>query len=133
VPVPAGTGEAVPVVSIPGGVPATVEEVRSFIEDIDTNVVFLNLISFENHGLARLEIVARLQGVPGEDKVQLTDEVRVAEAHFVLPLTTYLERHVLEFQVTKQFTAGDPAATAWRTWDLATKGSVVSLNWPDIK
>lgn len=128
--VPAGTSEVVPVVSLPRGDPVVIEESRSFIDHVQTNVVFVNLVSLAARGLARLEVVARLRDSPGEQVVQLTDEVAAVEVRFVLPLTTFLAGRVLEYRVSTVSTVStEVAGEDWTTWDIASKGNIVSLTW----
>jgi len=117
---------------VPGGA-ATLEEIRSFVEDIHTNVVFVNLVNYGNHGLEKLEIHARLRGVEGEQTVPLNEAEPVGGVEFVLPLTTYLASRVLEFQVTKVATGGASTATRWLEWPLDSRGNVVSLTWELIQ
>ncbi len=115
--------------------PTTIREVRSFVEDIHRNFVFMNLISFANHQLTRLEIQARIKDVVSIYTAQLTEDMRIAEIEVTLPLTTYLESHVLQFQVTKFFsTESQPTATTpWLDLNFDTSGNVVSLTWPMIQ
>jgi len=103
----------------------TFEEVRAMIEDIECNVVFIDVVNYENHGLTRLDIDARLQGVPGVYRVPM--DSRRGSVNFLLPLTTYLAARIVEFQVTKVF-AGKPAELlAWRAWDMQAHSNIVTL------
>lgn len=104
----------------------TIEEVRSFVEEIYSNIVFINLLNFANYGLLRLDIEARVRDVAGTHRAQLDETLRVADIPIVLPLTTYLEQRVLEFRVTKLFQDREPETTSWLTWDLDVR-VVVSL------
>jgi hypothetical protein len=109
-----------PVYRYPPGDPVAIEEVRSFVEDIYSNLIFINLLNFANYNLVRLDVEARLQGVEGRYTAQLTEAMPVADIPIVLPLTTYLERHVLEFRVTKVFSHREAQITDWMQWDLDT-------------
>lgn len=117
----------------PAADPATIREVRSFVEEIDRNFVFLNLIEFSNHQLERLEVRARIEAVEGTYTVQITEGMRVAEIEVTLPLTTYLESHILQYQVTKIFRSQQPTTTPWMTLNFDTAGNVVSLIWSLIE
>src|SRR5262249_1569402 len=58
---------------VPGD-PTTLTEVRAFVEDVNINVLFLNLVNFGNHGLKALSIQARLQGVEGTHPVSVSED-----------------------------------------------------------
>lgn len=124
---------AYPVYTVAPGSAATLAEIRSFIEDIHTNVVFVNLVNYGNHALKKLELRARLKAVEGTQSLQLSESEPVASVEFVLPLTTYLASRVLEFQVTKVNTSDQAATTPWLEWPLDSRGNVVSLTWELIQ
>jgi hypothetical protein len=132
---PGGVSEAYPVYTIPIGVPAVLEEIRSFVEDIHTNVIFIDLVNYPNHALTKLEIRAQIKGVAGTSNVAMHGEPPRGSLEFLLPLTTYLANHVLQFQVKKTFTATakPPETTRWLEWDLESNGNVVSLTWELIQ
>ncbi len=109
--------------------PAELEEIRSFVEDIHTNVVFINLMNFSNHGLTAVDLEARLKGVPGTRPVPMSGDPPRGVLDFLLPITTYLAQHILQFRVLKTFSSAAPQTTPWLDWDLETKGNVVSLTW----
>jgi hypothetical protein len=126
--------EAYPVYALQPGGPADLTEISSFVENIHTNVVFVNLISYANHNLKRLDLRARLKEAPGsETDVSISEDQPVGEAAFVLPLTTYLGARTLQFQVTKTDNSKAVTSTAWLEWDLTTRGNVVSLIWSLIQ
>lgn len=127
--VPAGTTAAVPTVHLPRTGPVTIEESRSFLDQVETNVVLVNLVDLASRGLARLEVTARLRDVQGERSVQLTDEVATAEARFVLPLTRYLAARVLRYRITAVGTDGSATTGDEQEWDLAAGGNVISITW----
>ncbi|UBV44110.1 hypothetical protein LAJ19_14980 (plasmid) [Deinococcus taeanensis] len=108
--------------------PANLTEIRSFIEDIHTNVVFLNLANMAQHGLDHLTLTARIQGLPEEYSAQLA-EGGTANVNLVLPLTSYLLHPTLEFQVTKVAPDGNSTRTPWLAWPLSSLGHVVPLSW----
>lgn len=113
-------GELQPVYSYPPGDPLAIDEVRSFVEDIYSNLIFINLLNFANHNLIRLDVEACVQGVEGCHTTQLTEEMPVADIRIVLPLTRYLERHKLEFRVAKIFSDREAEMSDWMQWDLDT-------------
>lgn len=126
---PPGTHPGWAVFSVPPGDAATLDEIRSFVEDIQTNVLFINIINYVNHGLRRLDLRARLKEVAGSEKaVTMNDEQTMGEAVFMLPLTVYQGPRTLQFQVTKTDSAGAVAATGWLEADLRT-GNAVTLTW----
>ncbi|HJR58145.1 MAG TPA: hypothetical protein VJ813_02050, partial [Vicinamibacterales bacterium] len=127
--VPAGASEWFAVSSQPAVGPVVLEEIRSFIEDIHTNVTFLDLTNHPSHGLQDLQVEARLRNVPGANALRLAGDPPSATAEFILPLTTYLASRILQFRVTKTFTAAAPQTTPWLDWDLDRNGNVVSLTW----
>lgn len=101
------------------------EEVRAMIEEIQCNVVFLDVVNYENHGLTRLDIDARLQGVPGLFRVGM--DSRRGSVNFLLPLTTYLAARIVEFQITKVFAAKPAEVTAWKAWDMEANSNIVTI------
>jgi hypothetical protein len=113
-------------------VPATLtlQQLNVFVEDVRANVLFVNLVAFANHDLAALEVAARLQGTDHQYTMTLA-EGQTGAVDMTLPLTTYLEDQLLEFQVTKHLTGGDAVAMPWRSWDLEGQGAVVSIT-PDM-
>jgi hypothetical protein len=131
---PTAAAEAYPVYILQPGGPADLTEISSFVEDIHTNVVFVNLINYANHNLKQLDLQVRLQGVAGSQKaVPISEAQPISEAPFILPLTTYLGSRILEFQVTKTDTSNHSTTTAWLTWDLCSRGNVISLEWSFIQ
>jgi len=108
----------------------TLKELNVFVEDVRANVLFVNLVAFANHGLAALEIHARLHGTDHDYAMTLADG-QTGTVDMTLPLTTYLDDQLLEFQVTKHLTGGDIVPMPWRSWDLKGQGAVVSIT-PDM-
>jgi hypothetical protein len=125
-PVPAGSDEAVATYDLVSG-PADLAEIRTFIEDVFTNVVFVHAIDLAASGLRGLIIEARIVGVAGSEEVALDATTTSAEAGFVLPLTTYLAEPTLQYRVTPQPTEGNGTAGAWNDWRLNTQGNVVQV------
>jgi hypothetical protein len=114
-----------------GGVTATIEEIRSMIEDVQSNVVFVDLVNYDNYGLERLEVEARLKGVPGISRVRM--ENRRGTVDFLLPLTTYLEARIVEYRVNKVFRSKPSEITAWLEWNMETNNNIVSITWDSIR
>jgi hypothetical protein len=127
--------ETYPVYSIQSGGPAAeLREVTGFIEDIRTNVVFVNLINYANHSLLRLDLRMKIKEAPGtETEIPISEEDPVGEASFNLPLTTYLRSRTVEYQITKTHKSGSVASTVWLEWDLASRGNVIGLTWDLIQ
>jgi hypothetical protein len=122
--------EAYPLYEVQPGAAEELSEVSSFVEDIHTNVVFVNLINYANHDLQRLDVKARLKEATGsETTVEVSEDDPVGEADFTVPLTTYLGPRTLQFQATKIDTGGHAMDTSWLEWDLGARGNVVSLTW----
>jgi hypothetical protein len=112
--------------------PLSLTERDVFVEDVVTNVLFVNLVNYANHNLQRLQGQVRLKGAQHQEEVNLTENGTVSIT-MTLPLTTYLEQQVVEYQMTKTFNNGDPEATTpWREWNLATQGVTISLTWESI-
>ncbi|MDX2030719.1 MAG: hypothetical protein SF339_08620 [Blastocatellia bacterium] len=114
-----------------GGNSATLEEIRSMIEDIRSNVVFVDLVNYDNYGLERLEVEARLKGVPGTSPVRM--ENRRGTVDFLLPLTTYLAARSVEYRVNKVFRTRPPEMTAWLEWNMDANSNIVSIVWEAIR
>jgi hypothetical protein len=128
-PLPAGGTPGWAVYAIPPGDAATLEEIRSFVEDVQTNVLFINIINYANHGLQRLDLRARLKEVDGSERpVTMNAEQTMGEAQFMLPLTVYQGPRTLQFQVTKTALDGTTSVTGWLEADLRA-GNAVTLSW----
>jgi hypothetical protein len=130
--VPAAARAAWPVCTLPAAGPAALDELRTFVEDIDTNVVFLDLVDHAAHGLQRIDIRARMVGVAGEQDVEMSGSPPVGSVAFVLPLTTYLAGRLLQYRITVTAADGIARTSEWTTWDLAASGSIVSLTWDAV-
>ncbi|GAB4231688.1 MAG: hypothetical protein Kow00121_59900 [Elainellaceae cyanobacterium] len=130
---PANVTQAYPIYTIQPGSTSVPEEIRRFAEDIKTNVIFASQINFANHGLQRLDVQARIEGLAGVYSVPLSGDPPAGQVELLLPLTTFLSRKVLQFCITKTFTNGQTATTPWINWDLETQGNFVSLHWQMIQ
>jgi len=115
----------------PAGERVPLSRMNVFIEDVTTNVIFVNLLNYANHELVALRVKARLKGTSPEHLVEL-DEGASASLTLTLPLTTYLDRQVLEYQVGKTFSGREATEeTPWMEQDL-TEANVISLTWDVI-
>ena len=103
----------------------TFEEVRAMIEEIECNVVFLDVVNYENHGLARLDIDARLRDVPGVFRVGM--DSRRGSVNFLLPLTVYLAARIVEFQLTKVAAGKPDEVLPWKAWDMEANSNIVTI------
>jgi hypothetical protein len=129
-PGPAGEAEVVCTVDPQ---PLRLEELNIFVEDVTTNVLFVNLVSYANHDLRELAVAARVRGTEHVYQVSLA-EAETAALTLTLPLTTYLTEQILELRVTKSFTdERQSQTTPWMTWDLASLGTSISLTWELIQ
>jgi hypothetical protein len=107
-------------------------ELDIFSEDVLTHLIFANQISYANHALARLDGKVKLKNVDHVYPVALT-EGQSSSVDITLPLSTYLENQVAQFQITKTPTTGPAVSTEWIDWDLQAKGNIVSLTWDLIQ
>lgn len=119
-----------PAYTVPPAPPAELSEIRSFVEDITMNVVFVDLIDHPTHQVAHLDLRAQLVDASAVQPVALAGAPASGSATFVLPLTGFLSSRVVRFQVTVTHTAGTTADSAWLDWDVATRGALISLTWP---
>ncbi len=117
----------VPVYSYLASDPVAIEETRSFVEDIYGNIAFINLVTFINHDLLQLNVEAKVRGIEGVYNFILTDVERIIEFNYILPLTVYLQTHIVDFRITKIFNNQEPALTEWMEWDFGRRGIAVSI------
>jgi hypothetical protein len=102
-------------------------ETDVFVEDVTTNVVFVNLVTYANHGLSKLAVEARLRGTEPARVVEL-QEGQHAALDLELPLTSYVQSQVLELRLVITPASAEAAATTpWQGWDLEAQGAVVSV------
>jgi hypothetical protein len=132
---PDGGGDLYPVYTVQPGPVDKLQEIRSFVEDVHTNVIFLNLINYAAHSLKQLSITARLKDVDGTYPVAIGDALSgspQAQVDMLLPLSNYIGQRVLQYQVLKTRSDDSVTTTDWIDWNLESKGNVVSLQWTDI-
>jgi hypothetical protein len=114
-----------------GDAPMKLDELDIFIEDLTTNVIFVNQVALGDHGLKGLSAQARLKGTT--HIYQLNDVSGASTTLTItLPLTTYLSVQTLEYQITKIANDGSTSSTTWLDADLS-KGNVLSITWDLIK
>jgi hypothetical protein len=108
-------------------VPMKLEELDIFVEDVSTNVIFINQVALNAHGLKGLSAKARLKNM---DHIYTLDDVSGASTTLpiTLPLTNYLAAQTLQYQITKIATDGSSSNTAWLEADLS-KSNIVSVTW----
>jgi hypothetical protein len=113
--------------------PSKLEEIRSFVEDITTNVIFVDLVNHAEHGLKQLDVQARLAGTDHSYSVPMSGDPASGHIDITLPLTTYLGAPTMQFQVAKTFDPGQVAAGEWIDWNLREMGNIISLVWQLIR
>lgn len=110
--------------------PATLQELNIFVEDVTTNVVFVNQVTLANHNLKALTAQARLKDTT--HIYQLPDVSGPSTSlTLTLPLTSYLAGQLLEYQITKLANDGSTSSTDWNQLDL-NKSNIVSITWDAI-
>jgi hypothetical protein len=102
------------------------EQLNVFVEDVAVNVLFVNQVDYARRGLSAIEVEARLGGAAHAYTITLADSQNGA-IELTLPLPTYLEQQTLEFRLTKRLTSGMSEVSDWKSWNLRTQGSVVSI------
>jgi hypothetical protein len=102
-----------------------IEQLSVYIADVSTRLSVVNLVNYANNGLTRLDLELRTGA--GAVSQQPIDEGGQAEITLTFPLTSYLSARSVDIRVRELFRDGRQAATAWSTWDLASKGNVISL------
>jgi hypothetical protein len=121
-----------PVYALAPGDAATLAEIRSFIEDIRINVIFINLIDLDARGLSALRLEAQIQNIATLYPLELTSEIPTDEISVVLSLTEFLQHQILNIRVGKVVIENDDETVSWVSlprWSLATAGHVISLTW----
>ena len=129
---PIAPTEAYPVYVL-GASAATISELPIFVEDIYTNVIFVNLVSYANHNLQKLDVLVRLKDIDRSYPVTFSEEQRIGTVDLTLPLTTYLTQRIIRFQVIKTLTDGTATTTNWQDLDLKAQGNVVNIIWSLIQ
>lgn len=124
---PAGVTSALPRYTLAKGA-ATLEELRTFVEDIYTTIVFVTSLDLIAHQIDHLVVDARMVGVPHTGAATIDAKTTSAEVAFVLPLTTYLAEPTLQYRVTAKKQDASEVAGAWRDWRIDVLGNVVTVD-----
>jgi hypothetical protein len=132
--VPAGTDAVVPRYMLANAA-TSLEEVRTFIEDVFTNVVFVCTFDLATERIDRISIDGRIVGAVGDATALIAASANVASAEmdFVLPLTTYLAQPMLQYRTTTVGSDGAARSGGWRDWRLDVRGNVVEIGKEDLK
>ena len=109
--------------------PEAIEAVPNAIERIHINVLVTNQILFANHALTQITVLVRQLGSSTFEQIQVGPETTVAQTDFLLPLTEYIARPVIQLRIMKAFSDGRTETKEWFDWDLNAMGFVVSLTW----
>lgn len=111
------------------GSSATLEEIRSYVEDVHTNIIFVDLVNHVNHMLAHLQVRARIKNVENTYEVPMSGNPPQGVLDLILPLTTFLRNRTLQLQVIKTFQSGEVTTSSWTDWNLELYGNIISLSW----
>jgi hypothetical protein len=111
--------------------PMTLQQLGIFVEDVTADVVYVNLVDLEAHGLTSLDVFCHLQGASEAFTTTLGDR-QSAKVELTLPITDYLRNQILLYQVKTTPTSGTPSVSDWISWDLAKQGAVISITWDAI-
>lgn len=107
--------------------PVTIEESRSFVEDIFQNVAFINLIPLKENGLERINIQCRMENTKQIYRAQVTEGMPVVEIQFILSLTTYIQNKFLEMRFTSIGKGLPELTSSWKKWNLEEEGTTISI------
>lgn len=124
-------GDLVAVYEEQPGMAVTLEESRIYVEEITTNVIFVTDFDRSRRDVSSVKVQARLRDLDGTRVVPLQGDVGkplTGDVEFTLPLTQYLDKHVLEFRVSTH-AGGEELDTGWLERDLRRHGTVVPLSW----
>jgi hypothetical protein len=115
--------------------PASLEEIRTFIEDIYTNVVFVCLFDLTAEHVERVSVEGHIVGVAGGAAAVIAANADHASAEmaFVLPLTAYLSQPTLQYRVTFVGAGSNARSGPWRDWRLDVRGNVVEIGKNEVE
>ena len=105
----------------------TLEEIRAFVEDIETNVVFVDLVDHAALSFTSFDLEVRLKGIGSARHVSFAGAPPVASVMFALPLTTFLSQRVVQYRATVGKDDGSRVTGDWIDWDLTNRGALVAL------
>ena len=106
---------------------ASLEEIRTFVEDLHTNAVFICGFDLTAEQLQKVMVEAQIAGASGAGTVELVPDKSSGEIGFVLPLTAYLGQPTLQYRTTALSIDGSARTSAWRDWRLDLQGNVIEL------
>jgi hypothetical protein len=131
---PAGIDDALPRYVLVN-TPSSLEEIRTFIEDIYTNVVFVCLFDLSDEGVESVSIEGRIVGVPGTVTAVIAgaQNATSTELPFVLPLTVYLSQPTLQYRATFTLAGGATRVRPWLDWRLDVRGNVVEMDKKELQ
>ncbi|PHF34264.1 hypothetical protein COF82_02900 [Bacillus wiedmannii] len=112
------------------------DEIRRYIEDVYTTIRFLDLINHQNHNIQQLELTVRVNTLNTLNElytVPLEGNPLTGSLTIVFPLTQFLQKSTIEFQVKITLIAGEIRTTNWIEWKIPTNGNIVSLTWEMIE
>ncbi|WP_170968410.1 hypothetical protein, partial [Bacillus wiedmannii] len=118
-----------------GNVPLP-DEIRRYIEDVYTTIRFLDLINHQNHNIQQLELTVRVNTLNTLNElytVPLEGNPLTGSLTIVFPLTQFLQKSTIEFQVKITLISGEIKTTNWIEWKIPTNGNIVSLTWEMIE
>lgn len=108
--------------------PMSLKQMRVFVEDVIADVIFVNLIDFKAHDLTAVEVFCHLQG-ESEAFTATLGERQSAKIELTLPITDYLQKQILLYQVKTTPSSGTASVSDWLSWDIARQGCVISITW----
>ncbi len=112
---------------IPEGVTTTIEETRSFIEEVETNLIFTLLTYLQDHLLVRIHVEAKILGVDQVELIQLTQEMATKSVTFLLPVTMNLEELILQLTIVKEDVNGQLTPVPLQTINLNST-TIIGIN-----
>jgi hypothetical protein len=123
---PAPPDRAIPETGDPPA--AKLNQLGIFVDDVTTNVIFVNLVDYANHDLKQLSIETRLKDQRESYVVDIAERSHAA-VDLTFDLTSYAAQQLIEYRVTRLWNNGTAKPTDWIAWDLSSAGNVVSLTW----
>jgi hypothetical protein len=105
----------------------TLEEIRTFVEDLHTNVIFVSAFEMAAEQVHEITVEGRIDGAGDSKTASLKPDAISAEMPFVLPLTCFLSQPTLQYRVTFVGMDGNSRVGAWRDWRLDLQGNVIEL------
>jgi hypothetical protein len=125
---PTAASQVEPVYSVEPTV-ADLTEIRSFIEDIEANLVFINRLDMAANKISKLRVIARIQGVAEQKQVEFTATSDISlDVKFILPLTIYLARPPIDLELYATNLSGEERELVRRTWQFSSQGAIVEID-----